>query len=85
MNISQIFIAVAIGILAVIAVLVLVVNRNKKEKRLSPLAGLAFGSILAGLVFGDERLIGYGLLGIGIILAVIDMFLQAKHKEGERQ
>jgi hypothetical protein len=55
MNISQIYIAVSIVVLAVIAILFFFVNKNKKEKRLTPLAGLAFGFILAGIFFGDNR------------------------------
>jgi hypothetical protein len=76
MDASQIYIAASIAVLAIIAVLVFVVKRNAKEKRLTPLAGLAFGFILAGIVFGGERLIGYGLLGVGVVFAVIDIFKQ---------
>jgi hypothetical protein len=39
------------------------------------LASLAFGFVVAGIVFGnDNRLIGYGLMGIGVLLAVLDIF-----------
>jgi hypothetical protein len=75
MNISQIWIAISIVVLAVIALLVFFRGKNRKEKRLTPLVGLAFGFIVAGMVFGnDNRLIGYGLMGIGVLLAVLDMF-----------
>ena len=72
-NISQIYIAVSIVVLVIIAILVFVVNKNKKEKSLTPLASLAFGFVLAGLFFSDNRFIGYGLMGVGIILAVVDI------------
>jgi hypothetical protein len=72
MNVSQIFIAVSIAVLACIAVLVFFIGKSRKENRLTPLASLAFGFVLAGILFGDDRLIGYSLLGIGVILAVID-------------
>ena len=78
MNISQIYIALAIVVLAVIAILVFVVNKNKKEKSLTPLASLAFGFVLAGLFFSGNRLIGYGLMEVGIILAVVDIFNHSK-------
>lgn len=74
MNISQIYIAVSIIVLAVIAILVFFADKNRKEKRLTPLAGLAFGFVLAGMFVGDDRLIGYGLMGVGVLLAVVDMF-----------
>ena len=74
MNISQIWIAVSIIVLAVIAFLVFFVNKNRKGKRLTPLASLAFAFVLAGMFFGDNRLIGYGLMGVGVLLAVVDIF-----------
>ncbi len=80
MSASQIFIALSIAILAAIALLVFVVGRRRKENRLTPLAGLAFGFVVAGVVFGDDRLIGYSLLGIGVLLAVIDVFRRSKNR-----
>jgi len=77
---SQIYIAMSIIVLAIIALLVFFVNRNRKEKRLSKLAGLSFGFIIAGIIFGDDRLIGYSLIGIGVILAIIDMINKSKGK-----
>lgn len=80
MNISQTYIAVSIVILAVIAILVFVVGKNKKEKRLTPLASFAFAFTLAGILFGENRFIGYGLMGVGVLLAVMDIFNKAKTK-----
>jgi hypothetical protein len=37
---------------------------------------LALGFVLAGILFGIERLIGYGLMDIGVLLAVIDIYRQ---------
>lgn len=78
MNISQAYIAIAIAVLAVVALLVFVLRRNKQENRLTPLASLAFGFVLAGILFGDERFIGYGLMGIGVILAIADIFISER-------
>jgi hypothetical protein len=80
MNTSQIYITISIIVLAAIALLVIFLGKSKKENRLTPLAGLAFGFILAGIIFGDNRLIGYSLLGIGVILSVIDIFIKLKSK-----
>jgi len=80
MNISQIYIAVSIVVLAVIAILVFFVRKNGKEIRLTPLTSLAFGFVLAGMFFGDDRFIGYGLMGVGALLAVVDMFNKSKKK-----
>lgn len=76
MNISQIWIAVSIVVLAVIALVLFLLNKNRRDKRLTPLASLAFGFVLAGILFSEDRLIGYGLMGVGVLLAVIDAFRQ---------
>jgi amino acid transporter len=78
MNISQIYIAVAIVILAVIAFLVFYASKQKPANRLTPLAGLAFGFVLAGMGFGENRFIGYGLMGIGVAFAILDMYQKGK-------
>ncbi len=49
-------------------------------KKLTPLTGLAFAFILAGIVFGDDRLIGYSLIGVGAIFAIIDIFKKNKEQ-----
>ena len=56
------------------------VKKNKKQKRLSPLAGLSFVFVIAGIVFGDDRLIGYSLIGVGIVLAVVGIIMKSKKK-----
>ena len=73
MSTSPIFIAISVVVLIVVVVLVFFVKKGKKESKLTPLAGLAFVCILAGILFGGEQLVGYALLGVGVILAIIDM------------
>jgi formate hydrogenlyase subunit 3/multisubunit Na+/H+ antiporter MnhD subunit len=80
MDISQIYIAVSIVVLAVVAFSIFVVRKNGKENRLTRLASLAFTFTVLGVVFSDDRLIGYGLMGIGVLLAVADIFNRAKRK-----
>ena len=78
MNPSQIYIAISIVVLVIIALLVLFLNKNKKDKKLTPLAGLAFAFILAGIIFGEYNLFGYSLIGVGVILAIIDIIKRLK-------
>jgi len=77
---SQFYILVSIVVLAIVALLVFFVNKGKSENRINPLAGLAFGFVLAGILFGDNRLVGYGLMGVGVMLAVVDIFRRLKSK-----
>ncbi len=78
MNTSQIYIAISIMVLAIIALLVLFVGKKRIGRKLLPLAGLAFGFVLAGIIFGDDRLIGYSLIGVGVVLAIIDIIRKLK-------
>jgi hypothetical protein len=79
MNASPIYIAISIVVVAVVGLLVFFMGKNRVN-RLTPLAGIAFGFILAGILFGENRVVGYGLLGIGVILAIVDIFQRSKSK-----
>lgn len=77
MNPSQTYILISIVVLVAIALLFFWAGTRRKGgrpgRRLTPLAGIAFAFILAGLLFGSNRLVGYSLLGVGVILAVVDI------------
>ncbi len=76
---SEAYIALSIIVLAIIAILLFLVKRNAAERRLTPLASLAFGFILAGVLFGsNNRLLGYGLMAVGVLLAVVDIFNKSR-------
>lgn len=78
MVISQIYVLIAIIVLAIIAILMFFVRKDNKQKPLTPLAGLAFGFVIAGIIFGETRLVGYSLIGIGVLLAIIDTIIKLK-------
>jgi amino acid transporter len=76
-NTSVAYIAVSIVVLIIVAILVFFVSKGKRRTKLTPLAGLAFGFVLAGILFGDDRLIGYGLMGVGVVLAIVDIVMRS--------
>jgi uncharacterized membrane protein len=80
MDISQIYIIVSIVIFAIVAVLVFFTGRRRNENRLTPLASLAFAFIVAGILFGEDRIIGYSMMGVGVVLAVIDIINRSRSK-----
>lgn len=71
---SQLYVAIVILFLA----LVFISIKNSKPKRLSVLASIAFGLIVAGIVFGENRSISYSLLAVGIILSAVDAYMKSK-------
>lgn len=83
MSSSQLYIFLIILALVLLFFLVFPFKKNKEQKKLTPLAGLAFGFVLAGIVFGEEWIIGYGLISIGILLAFIDIFRKFKTGRSE--
>lgn len=76
MNTSQIYIIISIA--ALVFVVVLFLAARKKGKKLTPLVGFAWALVLAGIIFSEDRLIGYSLLGVGVALAVIDRYITPK-------
>lgn len=81
MNAPQIYILISVIALAIIMAIVFLVRRDKKGKRLSTLGGWALVFVLAGIIFGDDRLIGYSLMGVGILLAVIDILKKPRRRK----
>ncbi len=73
MNSSQIYILISIVVLAVIAAVLFIFRGKKPVGKLSTLGGLSLALMVAGIVFGESRLIGYSLIGAGVILAIVDM------------
>lgn len=76
MNTSQIYLITSIAAFVLVAILFLAARR--KGKKLTPLVGFAWALVLAGIVFSEDRLIGYSLMGVGAALAVIDMYIIPK-------
>ncbi len=72
------YILAALIVLAVIAVVVVSVRRGEWRSHLTPLASLAFAFILAGILFSGSRFIGYGLMAVGVLLAVADILNRKK-------
>jgi EamA domain-containing membrane protein RarD len=71
-------IAVVLAALAVIAALLFAFRYPRPDRRFSPRAALAFGFVIAGSLFGEERWLGYCLMGVGIVLAVVDILRQRR-------
>jgi len=77
------YVAIAVGVLAVLAVLFLLVGRRGGERRLTPLAGLSLACVVCGIVFGEERVVGYAFFLVGIFLAIVDAVRRTR--EGHRR
>ncbi len=77
---TAIFTTIAITCLMVIPILFLA-RHKKQETRLSRLAALAFAFIIAGLFLSRMEMVGYSLLGVGLVLAIIDIVQKRKQNK----
>jgi hypothetical protein len=80
MDASTVYIIISIVVLAIVALLLYYTSRKKPKEGFSMLAALAFAFIIAGIIFGEDRLVGYGLIGIGVALAVVDIYVKLKSR-----
>jgi hypothetical protein len=78
MDISTLYVAIAIISLLAIMLILFVLGKRKPRATLTPLGGIAFVFIIAGIVFGDNRWIGYSLMGIGVVIAIIDAVIRRR-------
>jgi hypothetical protein len=79
-NAPAIYIAISIVALVIIAFIVFFTRRKKEEKLYSKLAMLGMKLVVLGIIFGDDRLVGYSFIGAGVLLSVIDIIRNLKYK-----
>jgi len=80
MEALQIYIMIAIVALAIIALFLFGLRKGKKREKITPLTGLAFGFIIAGIVFIDNRWLGYSFFGVAVVLSVVDIIFKLRKK-----
>jgi hypothetical protein len=70
---------IAISIVALVIIVVfLLIARGKQYHKPSNLAILGMSFVVLGIIFGDSRVIGYSLIGVGVLLSVIDAIRNRK-------
>ncbi len=79
MSIALSYILVAIVLLdVVITCVIFFVDKQRSENRLTPLTSVAVALVLTGMLIGGGSLLGYALVGAGVLLAIADMFMIAR-------
>lgn len=81
MNASNIFIAIFILVLVLLILFVFFNPFKNRNKKLTPLASVAFAFVLTGIFFGEDRILGYSLIGMGVILAIADIIKNKNSKK----
>jgi asparagine N-glycosylation enzyme membrane subunit Stt3 len=72
---------IAISIIALVLIMVLLLISRRKGKQLlnpSNLLILGMSLVVLGIIFGDDRVIGYSFISVGVLLSVIDAIRNRK-------
>jgi len=76
---EPVWIAISIVALVVIVVLLLIAG-GKQYKKPSNLAILGMSLVVLGIIFGDNRIVGYSFIGAGVLLSVVDIIRNRKQQ-----
>lgn len=71
---------IAFIIIAATAGVILIIKTSAKNRKPTPLAGLAFLLVIAGILFGEEPWWSFSLLGLGVVMVLFDIFRNNKLK-----
>ncbi len=82
MEASQVYIMIAVAAMVVVLLVVFFLRKDKMGERLTPLASFSLILVIAGIINADNRLLGYSLIGAGILLAIVDIIKKSKKKKG---
>ena len=76
---ESLWIAISIIALTIIVVLLLLAReRGGQYPKPSNLVMIGMSLVVLGIIFGDDRLIGYSFIGVGILLSVVDAIRKRK-------
>lgn len=73
---SMNYLLTAISTLAIVAVFVFLLNPARKSVMLSPLSALSFGLVIIGVFIGEDSWLGYGMMGAGVLMAIVDLIFK---------
>jgi disulfide bond formation protein DsbB len=76
------WILIAVLALLITFIVIFFVRKDKRGKKLTPLAGISLIFVASAVIFGDNnRWVEYSLIGIGMVLVIISIFLQKGGKK----
>jgi hypothetical protein len=73
-----IYIGISLLALAVIMLVMIYAGKVKPKNKPSKIAQIAIFIVIAGVIFGDDRLISYSLIGVGVILSIYDIIRSSR-------
>jgi len=75
---STVYIVTAIIVLAILAIFFIFVRKKTGQKQPSRIVFIALFLVIAGILSGEDRLTGYSLIGCGVLLSILDIYLNQR-------
>jgi len=85
METSLAFIFIAVIAFMLVVYMVLFISENKKPKSLTILAVFAIIFVLVGIIFSENRALGFALISSGIVLSIVDIIIIINSKKKFKQ
>ena len=64
-------IAIAVGIISFAIAIAFLTRKKKQSTRDNAFLPLGIAFVVLGIIFGDDRLVGYSFIGVGVLLSII--------------
>ena len=84
-NVSAWLVIFGVSAILLVSAVLLILGSGRKftPNRKLPQTGLAFSLIAAGILFGEARTVGYGLIAAGVLVAVLTAIRGSSKTGGE--
>jgi hypothetical protein len=64
--------AIAVGVISLAIAVALLKRKKKQAIQDNALLPLGITLVVLGIIFGDDRLVGYSFIGVGVLLSIIN-------------
>jgi hypothetical protein len=65
-------IAIAVGVISIAIAVALLKRKKKQVIQDNALLPLGITLVVLSIIFGDDRLVGYSFIGVGVLLSIIN-------------
>jgi len=68
---DQLWLIIAVAIVIVLLAVVFLTRKKKRTNKDNALVTLGMVFVVLGIIFGEDRLLGYSFIGVGVLLSII--------------
>ena len=73
-------IAIAVGIISIAIAIAFLERKKKQAFQDDALLTLGITLVVLGIIVGDDRLVGYSFIGVGVLLSIISAVRRLRKK-----